>query len=358
MKPRLAGLDGLRAIAILMVVVGHSSRTVGFPAALRHGASDATPVVGVNLFFALSGFLITWLLLGEEEAQGSVRLGEFYFRRAFRILPAAFVYLGVMALGSAMAWWHLKWTDVIAPAVFLANVVGVDAYVGHFWTLSIEEQFYLAWPAVLVAAKWRMRVPLTLGWILLSPVWRQINIRLFGAAQVNWGRPDLRFEMLIAGCLLALLWSRAATRGRLEPWVREKGTLIFAAGILGVLSPWVLPRLAGGAGVLIAMPLSAIAYALLVLVAVAGACGPLSVLLNWTPMVWLGRLSYSLYLWQQVFCYPMTGRWHERFPQNLGLAVLAASLSFFVIESPCLRLRGRLHARFFPRRSSEAVSAR
>lgn len=350
MKSRLDGLDGLRAISIALVMVGHSSRTVGFPAALGLGDYPGIASTGVVIFFGLSGFLITWLLLQEESRFGGIRLGEFYFRRALRILPAAFTYLTVIALAGAVGWIHIQWKDVVSPAVFLANLIHTDEYTGHFWTLSVEEQFYLVWPALLVLLRGRQRILAAAGWVLFTPIWRQINLRWFGADAVNWSRPDLRFDTLMGGCLLALLWMRPAVREQLEQWTRRAGSVVLLASIAAFTAPWWMAKMLGGPGVLLSVPVAAVGICGIMTVAVTGNCRPLAACLNWPPCMWIGRLSYSLYLWQQIFCYPTTGRWHERFPQNIGLTVLVAAAAYYLIELPCLRLRDRLQPRLFPPR--------
>jgi peptidoglycan/LPS O-acetylase OafA/YrhL len=351
-RVRLLGLDGLRAISILMVVVGHSMRTEGFPVGWRSPALETVAGTGVTIFFGLSGFLITWLLLQEESAQGRVRLGEFYFRRALRILPAAFTYLLVMGLATALGWLPLRMVDLVAPAAFCANLIPVQFWVGHFWSLSVEEQFYFVWPLTFLWLPRRARLGLALVWVVISPAWHHLNQKYFGAANLNWVRPDLRFAPLMAGCGLALLWCQVEVRDWVLSRLGKARALGWLVSLTVFTSQWWMPASLGGAGFLASLFLTNLGLMGLILLAVTGGSGPASRVLNWGPVVWLGKLSYSLYLWQQVFCYPDTGRWQERFPLNLGLTLLAGIASFYLIETPCLRWRDRHLPRWFPHRPS------
>lgn len=143
---RIPSLDGLRAISIAVVMVGHLAKWkhVSLPLLSPYGA------LGVHVFFVLSGYLITNLLLREQERTSAISLSDFYVRRAFRIFPAAFVFLGVVV---ALYWRERHWTHVAAAVFYVANMDIWRPWIfGHLWSLSIEEQFYLLWPLAL--KKW------------------------------------------------------------------------------------------------------------------------------------------------------------------------------------------------------------
>ena len=143
---RIPSLDGLRAVSILLVVVCHLAQTVDNPLPgprtwYFKGA------VGVDIFFAISGFLITTLLLRETERSGTVSISRFYLRRALRILPAFWVYIAVLALFDHVGWVHLMSRDWIAAITYTVNFFLPTAFpVRHIWSLSVEEHFYLIWP--------------------------------------------------------------------------------------------------------------------------------------------------------------------------------------------------------------------
>jgi peptidoglycan/LPS O-acetylase OafA/YrhL len=345
MSIRLGGLDGLRALSITWVFLLHAAHLPGFPTWpwLRHLAS--TGGSGVHVFFVISGFLITWLLLNEESAHGRFDVGQFYFRRAFRILPAAFAYLlGLALLGLA------KPGEIVACTLFVRNLRWFTdespTLTSHFWSLSVEEQFYLLWPLLLryMAARWR--IPITAGLWMAAPVWRQVNMWTFGADQLNWARLDFRYDFLIAGVLLALVQREPKFRTALG-FATRHGTLGFSlgAGLLGVLCLGNL-RLPGFVVVFVPSVVSAL-IAYLILLLVEERSKPASKLFSWPPAVALGRLSYSLYLWHQLFClqtlWPSLQQWTWALTLSLG----AAALSYHLIEQPCLTWRAILQRQFW-----------
>ncbi len=326
-------LDGWRAVAICGVILSHSFASTCWT---RHGA------LGVNLFFAISGFLITLRLLEEQARNGGISLKMFYMRRAFRILPAALFYLAVIAVLSAAGAIYSSPRDFLSCLLFMRNYWGGDAqhgwYTGHFWSLSVEEQFYLFWPALLVVAgvaraRW-IAPALALGFA----VWRSLDMRHGWVVAVTHNqalqnhpfRSDYRMDSLLWGCALALILPRL--RGR---WTLPRGF----GGVIGVAA------LACAIGLNVMRPQSYMAVQALLFPAVLFAtvtqpAGRLSRFLEWPPLRWLGRLSYSLYLWQQ----PFVSQYHhgalQRFPLNVIFALACAAFSHYVIERPMV-LAGR-----------------
>lgn len=153
-RGRLPGLDGLRAVAVLLVIFHHlcsQGTFAGWPAVadvLKRGS------FGVQIFFVLSGFLITWLLLGEDARHGQIALGRFYVRRALRILPPALLYLAVMFVLTLAGVFAIGRRDFLYSLFFIRNAYGVggDPQLAHYWSLAVEEQFYLVWPVVVALA--------------------------------------------------------------------------------------------------------------------------------------------------------------------------------------------------------------
>ena len=160
---RIPSLNGLRAIPITLVILSHlvkwkyvSAQVIG-----SYGA------LGVHVFFVLSGYLITKLLLGEYERISTISLRDFYIRRAYRIFPAAFVFLAVVI---CLYWREMRWYHIAAAVFYAANMdVSWPWIFGHLWSLSIEGQFYLLWPFVL--KRWhRNRTFILLGVFFFEPV--------------------------------------------------------------------------------------------------------------------------------------------------------------------------------------------
>jgi peptidoglycan/LPS O-acetylase OafA/YrhL len=342
---RIPSLDGLRAISISLVVAGHWAE-------LRYHSdiAGAFANLGVRIFFIISGFLITTLLLKEHEKTSTIGLREFYVRRAYRILPAAIAFMLPVFV---IFWGQLRWYHMAAAALYVVNFdFGHPWFLGHLWSLSVEEQFYFLWPGVL--KKWyRHRVAILAGVVAFAPIYR-VACHFVGLH----GKADETFpavaDVLAIGCLLAIFVSWIPTQrkppfdfaqGRLrlgQPAIRAvSASGKFAALMLipvvvvpvyvGALHFHVTPLL-----LCFLWPLMHFSIAGLLLHCVQRAYG----LLNARPVAWLGRISYSLYLWQQIFVFGRQAKpWYF-----LVFAVAAASASYYFVEQPMLRLRERRSA--------------
>jgi peptidoglycan/LPS O-acetylase OafA/YrhL len=297
----------------------------------------------------LSGFLITHLLLGEERKTGSVSLGRFYFRRAFRILPAALFYLAVLSVLEAMGRMNVAAGDIAASAGFVRNLtyrVFGPSSTAHYWSLSIEEQFYLVWPVLFVFLRGRTRIHATAALVVAAPLWRMIAQRMGLGLDVYLSRTDLLFDSLAVGCLLAVLRADPAA-GRFMRGKIMQHPLMLLAAIVGVVATgfyyhW-LPR--GLDAVRLSVSYVAVAAGINYLV--EGHRGVVGWMLGTTLMVWIGRLSYSLYLWQQLFILRDGSLGSSDFGtmgRDLALTALMAVLSFVAIEGPFLRWRERIEA--------------
>lgn len=322
-------LDGLRGVAIALVILGHA----------RIPGLQAPSTVGVTLFFVLSGFLITSLLLEERERTGRIDIVAFYKRRARRLLPALFAFLAVMAVLLAARGEDVLGT-ILPPLLYYANWVyvfgGALPLVGHTWSLSVEEQFYIAWPALLIGllaiSRYRgIAIGLLLATVAIS-VWRLILWEPEAIQRIARAT-DTRADALLIGCAVAFLF---AMRPRSVPgW-----GVVAATALLGAAMAF------EAAIVRYAIGLSLTAFAGAVLVAVAASRGVR--VLEWRPLVWLGSISYGLYLWQT----PAIGIARRAIdPEPLGVllgitaAVILATLSRRFIELPFLR---RQHGRAAP----------
>jgi peptidoglycan/LPS O-acetylase OafA/YrhL len=332
-RMRLPGLDGIRAISISLVLLFHLTASAGLTPWTFGG-------FGVTIFFVLSGFLITWLLCGEEARRGSISLPSFYARRALRILPPAMTYLAAVCILSRYGFTKITWADVGGCVFFVRNLMTGSEATDHYWSLSVEEQFYLLWPLGMILLRSnRARLKVALVLVLIAPLWRFINVRLSrGVAFVDSWRFGLGSDAILVGCCLALLRNDV----RLSTYLRT-----------GVLQSWWLPAaaIAGVIGSLRtphAAALAPVFVALFINYAVDHPTG-WGLPLNWAPMVWLGKVSYSLYIWQQLFCWDSGLGWLGRFPQNLAAALLMASLSYYLIEQAFANLRKRVPSFSNPR---------
>lgn len=331
---RIPGLDALRAIAIVMVLACHLSSTVTWQAGSWLRTWVEAGIEGVTVFFFLSGYLITRLLLNEERVQGRFSLPEFYLRRAVRILPASIAFLVCLGIIAIIVKWPISTAELLSCVFFARNFTDGSDHTGHYWTLASEEQFYLFWPILLRLTPHRFRIPV-IAVLASGPLVVRLGLSLVGdPGWFNWWRM-FRANALLFGALLALIKDR---RTILLPW---------PAWILGVSSALFMGALSvppGSPGLfrLCAYFAELLAIAMVLSVVVEGQCPRMQAMMSAKPIVYLGHLSYSLYLWQQLFCLRITGAAHEQMPWNVVWALSAAVLSYHAIEQPFLRRRGRI----------------
>jgi peptidoglycan/LPS O-acetylase OafA/YrhL len=330
---RIPTLDGWRALAITAVIVHHASMAF-YAREADYWAQSITRVgaFGVDIFFGLSGLLITTLLLDEWEREGSVNLRAFYIRRAFRILPPCLILL--LAITAAGLW--RSPLEAASCFLFFRNYVPeslVSGYSAHLWSLAVEEHFYLLWPWILVWAGRKRGKHLALGIALLVGAWRIIwhNAGFGWLPEVSpHYRTDLRLDALLWGCLVAFLIADRRERDRFAHQMRF-GAWVAAAGVVVLCVRYY--------SMMPSVPLAVLIPALLAGTAVHPRW-KISRLIESLPFRWVGRISYSLYLWQQVFLAPgweHPSHWWQQFPANLAATAVAAVVSYYILEKPMIR---------------------
>jgi peptidoglycan/LPS O-acetylase OafA/YrhL len=342
---RIPSLDGIRAISILMVCYGHLSGTRHFPVSITAYGRWCGDVahLGVLVFFVISGFLITSLLMSEREMTGAISLKRFYLRRIVRIFPAFYAFVLVMAIATLSGVVHLTGRDFAYALTYTVNVEpNRSLQIGHLWSLSVEEQFYLLWPLTLLALRERRALIVAVAAIFLAP-WVRVAILewIFRVDPHSLNGMLTSFpamcDYLAAGCALALLRPWLLTR----PWYLQ----LTASPWLALAIPLVLLINRAGShpvAILVGSPLMNVCIALLIESSTRHASSWAGRFLNWKPVAFLGVLSYSLYLWQSPFLDHRSSAWMSAFPQNLMFAFLAALSSWFLVERPFVRLRRRL----------------
>ena len=342
---RIPALDGLRAIAVVLVMAGHGSE-----AYIPHLAESVwlAPLLnaslGVRLFFVLSGFLITTLLLREHQRNGSIDWRAFLFRRCLRIWPALYTYLAVMLLLAALGILTISSGQFLAAATFSWNYASLwlhygtvqgSWFLGHLWTLALEQQFYLIWPLVIVALGWRHAARLSILVPLILPV---LRVLLWLAFPGQRGQLGMMFhtaiDSILIGCAFAIYQEPTRRWLVCHQWLLPLafGFVFFLSPLLGdLLRPW---RITVGFG------LDGVACGVLIL----AARDPFSQLsqrwarlLQWRPLVGVGTISYGLYIWQQPFLTHFNTTWTGVFPFSMLAAFACASISWFVVEQPALR---------------------
>lgn len=319
-------LDGVRGLAILAVVGFHY---FDFP----NGGGDT----GVDLFFVLSGFLITTLLLEEHADTGQVRLRAFYVRRARRLLPALALMLAAYLVGAvAQGRTHAALRAVAAGGFYTANIA--QAYwphlignepLGPLWSLAEEEQFYLVWPALLIVllayGVWRRRstgflIGAAIALVCAERIWL---LTQHASAQRIYASPESAADHLLAGVLLAFLVRRGVRLNAHPLLVALALELLLVSTVLGLVQAISGPVIDVAAMVLIAFALEEKSR--------------IARILSWRPLVWIGLISYSLYLWHMVVL-----SWFGGSNRAVALvtAVAVAWLSYRFVETRFRRRRG------------------
>jgi peptidoglycan/LPS O-acetylase OafA/YrhL len=356
---KIPSLNGWRAVAIALVILDHAKFTVGFPINRLTNAGwtfFSQGNLGVRIFFVLSGFLITHLLLLEAEKTGAISLKNFFLRRCLRILPVYAAYLGVLAglvflkvySGEIASSW-------IGALTFTRNMVGpVSSYTGHFWSLAVEEQFYLLWPFCLSTLLWRRpgaAMKLFLVPLCLCPALRfaEFNVEANGEfyGRILGGNSILIYaDSLAIGCLGAFLVRRIVLRP--SP---AMGSVIIVTAVAIIILGAFWDNIIGNSGRMATALIPTVQAAAILIAMWVSTLNEETLVyrfLNWAPVNALGVLSYSLYIWHVLFLSSYTGHSLLRLLfdwRTWWLAALAtAALSYFCVERPILKWKKKFSA--------------
>jgi peptidoglycan/LPS O-acetylase OafA/YrhL len=362
-KGYLPTLDGWRALSVIGVILYHG-RSGFFTGGSLLSKLSSRGGLGVEVFFAISGFLICGLLLQEHERYGGISLRRFYIRRCCRILPPYYLALAGICAVAALGEINMNYSNLPSCLLFYRNYrsLGTDVkggfYTAHFWSLAVEEHFYLIWPILLIAVKPKRAGKVAFLLALVVFGWRVLegHFQLFAGLlpQANlMARTDTRIDALLWGCLAAIYFpeiQRAVERIRFSQlWLPilllQVVALVIRAPALTLLQAILLPAL--------------------VLSTVTQPASILGRILEWQPLRWIGMLSYSLYLWQMLFLpeipsemAPGAFQSLQHPPWNVVAILVTACLSRYLVELPMTRLGHHLGARFSlaePHRSFENI---
>lgn len=339
---RIPSLDGLRALSIGLVIFSHLMGTRRFPlGATAFGNIGDFGYLGVKVFFVISGYLITSLLIKEHEKTGTISLLGFIKRRAWRIFPAFYVFIACMCLAWGLGWLAMQTGDVIAAVTYTMNYRADPAWaLGHIWSLSVEEQFYLLWPFLVLTFGRRRIVAVSAVMIVLAIGFRAIAWYHFHSDELVEAAYPCVMDSIAVGCLLAGLRTRLDGARGYQRFLRSPLFLIVPVAVAVFQYPS-RPELQ----YLLGTTFENLGIALIVDRSVRIPDDPIGKLLNWSPLVWIGTLSYSLYLWQEPLLNHTLHSTIYTFPFNLLAAFGAAIASYYLIEKPTLALRDRRAAR-------------
>jgi peptidoglycan/LPS O-acetylase OafA/YrhL len=344
-------------VAISLVLLDHGGESLArsWPALSFVHANEfkVLGLLGVQIFFGLSGLLITSRLIGEELRHDRIDLRAFYVRRFFRILPAASFFLcvvGALSLGGVL---HVSLGRWLASLLFSANYAWAERswYVGHFWSLAVEEHFYFVWPALfLVLGRVTRRTFTAVALAFLLALWRAMDFKFQitgSSAEVFWGRTDIVGDGLLWGVVMALVLGEARWGEKLTRTMSKPGVWFFVVALV-LVSVWFpaadwKPRF-------LLLTVKALAIPLMIVGTLSRPEGAMGRFLELAPLRWLGRLSYSCYLWQQLFLVfdeflePKLG-FLQHAPWNFAAVLVCAALSHYLLEKPLIELGHRLSKR-------------
>ena len=367
---RIPSLDGLRALSIFLVMALHTLQ--------RFNLTHHVPLLwfaifdgdtGVFIFFVISGYLITSLLLHEQQKRGSISMRSFYFRRAMRILPPIYLYIAVLLVLGWAGRLVVTNIDVFSALFFFHNYATTSSMwsLEHFWTLSVEEQFYFIWPCILyyclrhwpgVAGR-MAAAKVAIAVILISPVIRMVSFALPIGYLHHSGMFHMRADSLMFGCVAALLqgtplFERVYSYATKIWWIPP--AVIFLSDCLQARfqNYWELP---------VGITVCGTAIAFFLLWCVRNPSSVVGRVLNARPIMHIGVLSYSIYVWQTLFLhhnnvtvFGPSLRFISTFPGNWLAILVVAEISYYLVEQPSLRLRNRL-MRYFSASSSKVTPA-
>jgi peptidoglycan/LPS O-acetylase OafA/YrhL len=325
-RKRIPGLDGLRGVLVSAIVYVHLWA--------KHPRFKFDLALFVMfVFFVLSGYLITKLLIEEREQTGTVSVRAFYGRRFFRIFPALFGYLCGLALMSRWGLASSSPRELLLGLTFIANYrySGFLSLV-HLWSLAVEEQFYVLWPLLFSRFSNKSLVKLLIAVICTAPLIRLWHLT-HGADWValQWHSESLA-DALAVGCLLAIVQPHLRNN-RIYQWFSNSKFRVlipFLAVIVSLQWSQVFSQLVG-------KTLTLLLIATGIDLLSQRSDSTLGKVFNSRLLVKLGTWSYSLYLWQQVFTSPDGAQPYAWFPMNVALVLVTGVSSYYVIERPLLR---------------------
>ncbi len=372
-SPRLSrlgyvpALDGIRGIAALGVLLVH----------YLYQAAETKPIIsfrggylGVDVFFALSGFLITTLLVEEHALRGSIALRAFWVRRGLRLMPALILALASLILlgalvdagspltGQGLQAGPTEWSGltllsfgpgIVANLIPIANWVWVS---GAFfnplavgWSLAVEDQFYLLWPFVLVLILSSERMTSRSGVLFVSVIavaavlWRSVLVEKPSPWSLSSLRTDAHAGTLLIGCAFGLAVAFGMTPSRLA--ARWLSVTLGWVSLAAILALFIFARASDPTVFRLGAPLIALLTTLLVVAIIYDRGGRLSRILSWPPLVGVGQVSYGLYLWHWIWLQyaPTTGSAHLL--AAIVLTSVSVLASYYIVELPALRFKHR-----------------
>jgi peptidoglycan/LPS O-acetylase OafA/YrhL len=347
---RIPSIDGFRAISIALVIVNHilnSQRRSSIWYLVGNGS------LGVFIFFVISGFLITTLLLRECDSTGHISLARFYFRRAFRILPPLYFYSLFVVVTACLLDYRVPHQQVLMAITLTQNLFfGTKQWqFEHFWSLCIEEQFYLVWPLALSYVLFRSgkvaAARLAVALIALAPLLR-IVVYIFIHNQETrhyfLGLLPAKMDGLMYGSWAAL----TVGTPQFERIYSKASSVIWLLALwVGIISNYLTIRYMNFYSLPLGQTIDGLFIAILLVWAARNPGSKVGRFLNWRPIVHLGLISYSVYIWQTWFLHEANHTLFGRLPWSLLCIWIMAEISYYAVERLSRKARDLCEPRFF-----------
>ena len=346
---RIPSLDGLRALAVTLVLFAHGLNGKSFPKIQKTDFGyylSGLGTLGVTIFFVISGYLITLLLLHEFQKFGRIDLRAFYVRRILRIFPVFYLYIVSLSLLASITEYSIPAEDYRHALTFTANYKVLNWMLGHLWSLSVEEQFYLFWPLIVACGR-RHIFSVATALICLAPVARVVAYKFPEIAPYVLAPSLANADVLMFGAVLAnftFLRSPILSRPVLHSW-----RIRILCLVLMCIFPFLATRgIAGKISLPFERTITGLCAACLIHSVTQVRDDFLYRLLNNRFVNYIGVLSFSIYIWQQMFLTiqdrPAIEGWWTAFPVNIVLVFFVSAISYHAWEKPFLRLKALFSA--------------
>lgn len=350
MSTNLPSLNGIRALCIVSVLGAHACRSLGFPESwIEPSRYVFNGGLGVTVFFVLSGFLITYLLARERAQAGAISLKKFYVRRSIRILPVYFLFILLLAILDFSTGLQIGACRYATALTFTKNFGCGGFQEGHLWSISVEEQFYILWPAAFVFLTRKSSLRLAAILIAIALPFR-LYFYLYGPPQLRLTSFMTNADALMIGSLLGLMLQEHPARMR--ALLQERRVLRRGLAAVLIYALWIaqMKFVLGYLTVPLAATLQALAAGYLIASYAVVERGSMYRFLNLRLVNYIGVISYSIYIWQQPFFDAdnpygyLSAPFFLVFPYNLIAALAVAVMSYHLFEAPLLALRMKFRA--------------
>ncbi len=339
---RIPALDGMRAISILLVIGAHLKHSDVFSSLLpSYIYFDGT--LGVGVFFTISGFLITTLMLKEEDSKGKINLKNFYIRRFLRLMPVYYAFLIALVIIDYLTIVNITWCQYLSALTYTKNFFCTSWIDGHLWSLAVEEQFYLVWPLIFYFVPKKYRIKIAVALVITAPIFRLIFYVIKQGSLLSFSFFS-NMDCLMIGCLVAYIYFKEYKIIGLLNNLPQGLVRLVALGLVFFSSLIQHLLLFGFFTVPFNKTVQSIAVGILIVSYSLQPKGWSYNFLNLKFITYIGVLSYSIYLWQQPLLVSSGFYGKENpiviiFPYSIFIIAIVSILSYELLEKYFFKLK-------------------